>query len=63
MHDADAGRARQHNPEPTGLWQVPGVHVVAVGAPPGDRVVGAVSVVTLGFIETVIDTYHRAAMR
>jgi hypothetical protein len=34
-------------PRATGLWRVPGAHVVAVTAPPGDRVGAAVSVVTL----------------
>ena len=42
MHDADAERARQNLPEPTGLWRVPGAHVAAMGASFGDRVGGAV---------------------
>ena len=40
MHDAEAERARQHLPEPSGLWRVPGMHAVAMGAPPGDRAEG-----------------------
>ena len=47
MHDADAERARQNLPEPTGLWRVPGAHVAAMGASFGDRVGGAVSVHSL----------------
>ena len=40
MHDADAERAKQNLPEPTGLWRVPGAHVAAMGASFGDRVGG-----------------------
>ena len=39
--DADAGRARQHLPEPTRPWNVPGVRVDAVVGSPGERVGGA----------------------
>ena len=34
-HGAMGGAARQHLPEPTGLWRVPGAHVDAVGGSPG----------------------------
>ena len=47
LHDADAERARQNLPEPTGLWRVPGAHVAAMGASFGDRVGGAVSIHSL----------------
>ena len=47
MHDAEADRTRQHLPEPTMPWQAPGAHIVDVGGSPGDRVGGAVSVVSL----------------
>ena len=47
LHDAEAERARQHLPEPTMPWRAPGARVVAVGGPPGDRVGGSVSVVSL----------------
>ena len=40
MHDADAGCTRQHPPEPTRPWRVPGVRVDAVGGSHGDRVEG-----------------------
>ena len=51
MHDADAGRARQHLPEPTGLWRVPDAHVVAVRRSPArpatDRAGGASAIVSI----------------
>ena len=47
LHDADAERARQNLPDPTGLWRVPGAHVAAIGASFGDRVRGAVVVHSL----------------
>ena len=33
MHDADAERAKQNLPEPTGLWRVPGAHVAGPWEP------------------------------
>ena len=47
MHDADAERARQNLPEPTGLWRVPGAHVAAMGASFGARVAGSLNVRSL----------------
>ena len=47
MHDANAERARQNLPEPTGLWRVPGAHVAAMGASFGARVAGSLSVRSL----------------
>ena len=42
INEADAGRARQHLPEPTGLWRVPGAHLDAVGGSRGALEWGAV---------------------
>jgi hypothetical protein len=44
IHDAIAEFARLHLSCPIRPWNVPGVHVDAVGASPGDRVGGAVKV-------------------
>jgi len=56
IHDAIAEFSRLHLSCPIRPWNVPGVHVDAVGASPGDRVGGAVKVYYLRPVEDVKST-------